>query len=176
MARRLFFSFHFERDVWRVQQVRQSWRFTDLELPTFYNATQWEDVKRGGDAAIKKFINDGISRATCTVLLVGAQTASRDWVKYEIQESYKADKGLVTVYIHDIKNQSQQTDTRGVNPLSNFQIEQGGQKVLLSSLFKAYDWVSGNGRDNIHKWVEEAITIRKSLNEPPKPPPKSWFF
>lgn len=161
MARRLFFSFHYDRDVWRVQNVRQSWRFSELELPTFYNAIQWEQVKRGGDAAIKQFINDGIARASCTVLLVGRETSTREWVDYEIKKSYEAGNGLVAVRIHNIKNQALSTDVKGVNPLSKFTIRNGAQR--LDQVFKEYDWVNNNGRDNIAKWVEEAIAIRKGL-------------
>lgn len=163
MARRLFFSFHYDRDVWRVQNVRQSWRFADLELPVFYNATQWEDVTNGGDEAIQEFIDNGLARASCTVLLVGRETHTREWVDYEIQKSYQTEKGLVAINIHNIKNQSQDTDFKGLNPLSKFTIKQNGQDVRLSQIFKEYDWVNNNGRDNIATWVEEAVSIRKGL-------------
>lgn len=163
MARRLFFSFHYDRDVWRVQNVRQSWRFTDLELPIFYNATQWEDVTKGGSKAIQKFIDDGIARASCTVLLVGYETHTREWVDYEIKKSFVEGNGIVTVNIHNIKNQAQNTDFKGKNPLSKFTVKQRGQDVPMNQIFREYDWVNNNGRDNISRWVEEAIAIRKGL-------------
>ena len=59
MIRRVFFSFHYERDIWRVSQIRNSWvTKPDREAAGFWDAAKWEEVKRGGDAAIKKWINE----------------------------------------------------------------------------------------------------------------------
>ena len=58
MARRVFFSFHFERDVWRAGQVRNSWvTKADRESAGFWDAADWEEVKKKGDEAIKKWID-----------------------------------------------------------------------------------------------------------------------
>ncbi len=38
MARRVFFSFHYERDVWRAGQVRNSWVTKDREEAGFWDA------------------------------------------------------------------------------------------------------------------------------------------
>ena len=47
MARRVFFSFHYERDVRRIQQVRQSWVMRPGgEAQPFYDAAEFEDAKR----------------------------------------------------------------------------------------------------------------------------------
>jgi hypothetical protein len=53
MARRVFFSFHYENDVFRTNIVRQSWRMKpDRESAGFLDAAAWEEVKRKGDAAL----------------------------------------------------------------------------------------------------------------------------
>jgi hypothetical protein len=49
MARRAFFSFHFDADNWRASQVRNI-RAIEGNPPTSDN--DWETVKKGGDAAI----------------------------------------------------------------------------------------------------------------------------
>lgn len=44
MARRVFFSFHYERDAWRAAQVRNSWvTKPDREAAGFWDAVAWED-------------------------------------------------------------------------------------------------------------------------------------
>ncbi len=53
MAKSVFYSFHYNRDAWRVQQIIQ---MGALEGQRILNAQQWEEVKRKGDAAIKKWI------------------------------------------------------------------------------------------------------------------------
>jgi MTH538 TIR-like domain (DUF1863) len=55
MARRVFFSFHYEVDVWRAGQVRNSWVTKDRESAGFWDASAWEEVKKKGDAAIEKW-------------------------------------------------------------------------------------------------------------------------
>jgi len=47
MARRFFFRFHYERDVWRASQVRNSWLTKpDRETTGFWDAPVLEDVKK----------------------------------------------------------------------------------------------------------------------------------
>jgi len=38
MARRVFFSFHYERDNWRAGQARNSWVTKDRESAGFWDA------------------------------------------------------------------------------------------------------------------------------------------
>lgn len=66
------------RDAWRVQQIIQ---MGALEGQPILNAQQWEAVKRKGDAAIKKWIADQMAYKSAVVVLIGAQTASRPWVR-----------------------------------------------------------------------------------------------
>ncbi len=49
MARRVFFSFHYERDVWRAGQVRNSWVTKDREDAGFWDSASWEEVKKKGN-------------------------------------------------------------------------------------------------------------------------------
>lgn len=47
MARKVFFSFHYERDVWRAAQVRNSWvTKPDRETAGFWDSASWEEVKK----------------------------------------------------------------------------------------------------------------------------------
>ena len=41
MARRVFFSFHYERDIWRANVVRNSWLTKDREAAGFFDASLW---------------------------------------------------------------------------------------------------------------------------------------
>src|SRR3989344_1879047 len=113
MARRVFFSFHFERDAWRSGQVRNCWLTKpDRESAGYWDAAKWEEVKTKGDQAIKNWINNSLSGTSVTVVLIGAETSERVWVKYEISESYKRGNGILGIYIHNIKNSSSLADTK----------------------------------------------------------------
>ena len=63
---------------------------------------------------------------------------------------------MLGVFIHNLKDINSRTDVRGVNPLSQWNIDRDGRKVLLSDIYPSYDWVSDDGRANIGNWIEAA--------------------
>jgi MTH538 TIR-like domain (DUF1863) len=155
MARRVFFSFHYERDIWRVNPVRNSQMIADKA--GFIDSANWEKLKKTGNDAIKKWINEQLDGTSVTVVLIGAETASRDWVDYEIKESYKRGNGLVGIYIHNNENQEGQKDDKGKNPLDRIGIKyDNGTWKPLSSWYKTYDWKDDDGFNNIESWIEQA--------------------
>jgi hypothetical protein len=156
MARRAFFSFHYERDVWRAGQVRNCWVTKDREEAGFWDAAAWEEVKERGNPAIEKWIDDQLKGTSVTAVLIGAQTSTREYVGYEIKQSYAKGNGMLGIYIHGIKASNGATDTKGNNPFDNWQVERDGRTVLFSSLYPTYDWVSDDGRNNIAGWIESA--------------------
>ena len=156
VARRTFFSFHFERDSWRAGQVRNSWLTKDREEAGFWDAAAWEEVKKKGTDAVERWIDTQLSGTSVTVVLIGAETASREYVGYEIKASVSKGNGLLGVFVHNMKDINGRTDVRGTNPLSQWNIERDGRNVLLSDVYPSYDWVSDNGRANIGDWIEAA--------------------
>lgn len=141
MAHRTFFSFHFERDVWRSSIVRNSSQLSASDR-TWIEASIWEDTKPKGAAAIKRLIDGALVGTSVTAVLIGAQTASRDWVQYEIDKSLERGNGLFGIYIHNIKDSNGNTDYKGANP--------------LPSGYPTYDWVNDNGYTNLGTWVDRA--------------------
>ena len=160
MARRVFFSFHYGEDIWRVNQIRHVGVPRDWEALPFLDAASWEAVKRKGEAAVTSWIARQLDGTGVTVVLIGSQTADRKYVKYEIQESHRRGNGLLGIYIHGLKNQSQQTSFRGRNPFDGFTVQTQGwlgpTTTRLSSIYPTYDWVLNNGYQNIGGWIEEA--------------------
>lgn len=152
MPRKVFFSFHYERDVRRIQQVRQSWviRESGATQP-FYDKAEFEDAKRrvGG---IEKWIEDQLSGCSVTAVLFGRETYERRWVKHEIKRSYERKMGILAIDIHNIRDPLTGTDLPGRNPLEHW--EANGKS--FTSLYRTYDWVRDDGYNNIGAWVERA--------------------
>lgn len=147
MARRVFFSFHYEQDVWRASQVRNSWvTKPDRGSAGFWDAAAWEEVKRKGDDAIKQWIREQMTGTSVTVVLIGSETASRPYVRYEIQNSWDTGNGLIGVYIHNLKDSNGKVSPKGEDPFV---------KVGWKG-FKTYDWVNDDGYNNLGAWVEDA--------------------
>lgn len=142
MARRAFFSFHYRKDGWRVSQVRNIGK---LEADGPLSDNDWEQLKKKGDGAIKKWIDDQMYGKSCCVVLVGEETASRRWVKYEIIESWNSKKGVVGIRIHNLADSSERTSAAGPNPFDNITL---GTK-RLSSIAKLHNPSGSNSREGL---------------------------
>ena len=117
MARKVFFNFYYERDVWRAMVVRNSWvTKPDREAAGFIDVAEFEKLKRQGDLAIKRWINSQLKGTSVTVVLIGAETFMRRWVRYEIVKSFDKRNGSLGIYIHKIKDEDGNRDLKGENP------------------------------------------------------------
>ena len=116
MARKVFFSFHYERDVWRTNVVRNSGIVEGTSAAGFHDASLWEEAKKKGDADVKKLIDKGLGGTSVTVVLIGAETSKRKFVDYEIEQSIARGNGLLGIYISGIKDQNGNTDSQGPAP------------------------------------------------------------
>jgi hypothetical protein len=161
MARKTFFSFHYERDAWRAANVRNSGVLSKDDEYGFIDAADWEKIEREGDAAIKRWIQDQLKNTTATVVLIGAETATREWVLYEIRESWKRGNAIIGVRIHGIKDDESKTDSFGANPLDAVKFEDG---KTFSTVCKTYDWVTDKGREHLGEWIEEAVGAREDID------------
>jgi len=153
VARHTFFSFHYERDVWRAGQVRNSWVTKDREAAGFWDKAKWEEVKKKGTDAIHKWIDDQLSGTSVTVVLIGAETSTRDYVDYEITQSHKKGKGLLGIYIHKMKDAGLKTDLKGKNPFDKWTFKNSDGQVIT---YPTYDWVDDDGRADMGTWIETA--------------------
>lgn len=156
MARCVFFSFQYERDLWRANVVRNAWVGQDREATGFWDATLWEDANRFGDDAIRRTIEQGLENTTVTAVLIGAETAGRPWMLYEIQKSRERGNGLFGVYLNEIRDQYGFTDVMGPNPFKRLFIQESARLKWMSDIYPSYSWVGDNGDKNFGAWVEEA--------------------
>ena len=162
MTRKVFYSFHYEKDYWRTGQVRNI-GVVEGNVPVHDN--KWEEVKGGGDSAIKKWISEQLQGRTCTIVLIGAETANRKWVKYEICESWKKGMGVVGIHIHNLRDSDGNVSSCGANPFASLNC--GNDVPNLRSIVKCYDPSGVTSTDcykiiaeNLARIVEEAIRIR----------------
>lgn len=160
MPRKIFFSFDFDRDAWRVSQVRNSNLLrTKYEKNKLLDKADWEKIRSKGDDAIKKWIDIQLEGTSVTIVLLGAQTSVKPWVNYEIRKSWNNGIGVIGIYIHDITNEHGLKDVKGKNPFDNFRMTNSITRKL-SNYVKTYDWVFDNGEENIGNWIEKAVEDR----------------
>ncbi len=164
MARKVFYSFHYKPDVMRVSQVRNI-GVLEGNRPAADN--DWETITGEGDAAIRRWIKDQMNGRSCTVVLVGQNTADRKWINHEIVKSWDAGMGVVGIHIHGLKNTDGYISKKGANPFSYIDLGSTGKK--LSSVVECYNPSGSNSKER-YAWiskhlsnaVEEAISIRKA--------------
>jgi hypothetical protein len=106
---------------------------------------EWQAIERQGKRAIQDWIDRQMKGTSVAVVLIGQETSGREWVQYEIKRGYEDGKGLLGIYIHNLKDRSGKTDIKGANPFSALYVEQNGVRTYLSSLYKTYDWVNDGG-------------------------------
>lgn len=157
MARNVFFSFHYDRDITRVTKVRNSWVVRgEKETQPFVDKAKWEEMKKKGKKTIEDWIETQMKGVSVVVVLVGKETSTREWVIHEIKRAYSLKKGLLAINIHQLKDLNSKTDTKGSNPFDSIYITENDKKKYFSSMYPTYDWVDDDGYNNISKWIEAA--------------------
>jgi len=162
--RQVFYSFHYKPDCWRTSQVRNI-GVVEGNKPASDN--DWETITSAGDYAIKRWINEQMKNRTCTIVLVGSNTANRKWINYEIVKSWDEGMGLVGIYIDGLKNSDGSISKKGNNPFDYINYDDTGKK--LSTIVRCYHPIGKNSKER-YNWiskyisdaVEEAIKIRKN--------------
>jgi hypothetical protein len=153
MARRVFFSFHFDNDIWRANQVRNCNVVAGTDVAGFFDHSEYTEAKKRGAEGIERMINQHLKNTSVTVVLIGRQTASRPWVKYEIKKSAEQDNGFLGIRIHHLKNQKGESDFwPGTRP-----------SVPTGVEFPVYDW--DGDLDRFRKAIEAAGKRSDALRE-----------
>jgi len=164
MTRKVFFSFHHQVDQARAAQVRA---IGLVEGNNSASDADWARLVAKGETLVQRWIDSQLAGRQCAIVLIGAQTAGRRGIKYEIDKSWNDKKGLLGIHIHNLADVSGAKSAKGKNPFDDFTLKSSGAK--MSSIVKAYDPLPTEGRAicnyisvNLVKWVEEAIRIRAS--------------
>ena len=162
MGRKVFYSLHYHLDAARSEPIRAA---TALQGNQVLPKDQWQRLSQSGGDEIQHWIDAQLRGCACTIVLIGRESRSRRWLKYEIQKSWDEGKGLLGIYIHNLEDEFGAQSIKGSDPFAIFTIRQDGKR--LSDVVKTYDPPGGNAQDvaayivkHLPQWVEEAICIR----------------
>jgi hypothetical protein len=165
---KIFYSFHYELDVIRTQQVRN---IGSVEENKPVSPTEWEEVKRRGDNSVKNWIDKNLANADCLIVLIGQQTWTRPWVRYEIEKAWSLKKAMQGIYIHNLKDFQGRVTNKGENPFSTIFFNTGygnPQKKISDCLLQPFDPSPFNAYQDIanklDKLISNAIHHRRILN------------
>jgi hypothetical protein len=117
-----FFSFYFDDDVFRAGQVRNMGQ-VDSDEPI--KDQDWEQIKKGKDAAVQKWIADQMKKCDVAIVLVGQNTASRPWVDYEIRYAWNNHMPIFGIRIHGLSDVRNGISNPGNNPFASVGLTTG---------------------------------------------------
>jgi Thoeris protein ThsB, TIR-like domain len=147
MARRVFFSFHYQNDIWKVNIIRNSHIVEGSAAAGFQDASIWEAAKTQGDDAVHRLINRGLENTSVTCVLIGTFTAQRKYVDYEIEQSIKRGNGLLGIHINNIGGIN-----KGISGIFD-SIPGTVPAGLIRHNAPVYTW----DREKFGEWVEDAF-------------------
>ncbi len=157
MARRVFFSFHYDNDINRSMTVRNSWVTQGKEAAGFIDKAAFEQVKRQGDSAVHNWIDKQLEGTSVTVVLIGAETLDRPYVQYEICKSLERGNALIGIHINRVKDmRTSMISVRG-NTHAIIGYYDNNRPAYFDDVCDGiYDYVSQNGYANMGAWIEAA--------------------
>lgn len=142
MARRTFFSFHYQPDVWRAMNVRNCLQLVkDETIDGFFDSSVFEASKRESESSLKTFLREGMNNTSVTCVLTGTNTWARRWVRYEIVRAILKGNGLLTVDIHGVKNKDGQIAVKGADPLALLGLYKTDKGIFFAE-WKGDKWVA----------------------------------
>jgi hypothetical protein len=156
----VFYSFHFDNDVFRVQQIRNIGAIEGNE-PVSKN--DWETAGKtpGG---IERWIDENMKYKSYVVVLIGSETFQRPWVRQEVAKGWDGGKGLLGIYIHNLRDPRNANShpyfgrcAQGQNPFAQVQLKNGATLAQYVPCFNpnpsdAY----GDIAQNLLKWIAQA--------------------
>jgi len=159
--RRVYFSFHFD-DLMRVNNVRQAWKIDHpnaQEMRSFYDSSLWESRQLGSAESVKSLIRDGVEHTSAVCVLVGSETWSRRWVRYEIARAVIDGRGLLAVHLNNLRHHIRRLpDLCGPNPLEYMAVGKVQSNPWMAPQYYLFQ-LDGQGR-----WVRyQDYTIPVSL-------------
>lgn len=155
MAQSVFFSFEYEPDNWRVQQVMN---MGAISGGSAFTPQDWEAVRYKTDAAIEKWIHQQMAYTKAVIVLVGATTADSRWVKHEIIKGWNDNRPLLGVRIHNLLDRNGYTSTWGDDPFAAIPMQGGG---TMADYVEVINPGGGDSKavyrtiqDNLEDWVK----------------------
>jgi MTH538 TIR-like domain (DUF1863) len=163
MPRSVFFSFHYDRDIMRVQQVKQHHVTKGTYSETgFFDGSLEEKARKEGDEAVKKLIDKGLAGSSVLCVLIGKETYTRRWVDYEILKAVEYGMGAFGIRIHQLTNPKQGADTAGSSP---FQFLGYGKRdeTLIPMIQYQSGWKDAPYLSPISRWAAPYLKKQISL-------------
>ena len=177
IPRYIYFSFHYQRDIRRAQQVKNNWvTKSNYKSAGYFDGSLEEKAKKETNLAVKRAINRGMVGSSVACVLIGAETATREWVAYEIFKSLEEGMGVFGINIHLLKDPTFGTDTMGTSPFDNlgYMIIPGSTKLQPVGYYG--EWRKFQLADPVEPSCSQHLIAGQSNNLANKFPIYDWVL
>lgn len=160
MARRTYFSFHYQPDVSRAWVVKNSQIVKDREDAGFLDSSAFEEAQRKDPASLKRFLQKEMEGSSVVCVLAGAETALRRWVRFEIMQGIWDGRGIFGIRIHTIADLNQKSSIAGPNPFDLLGVYVNDKKMYFAeraSISDEWTYTTDFGKEMLPKWAYGAI-------------------
>ena len=166
MARRVFFSFHYEEDISTSMVVRNSWVIKGKEAAGFVDKAEFEKVKKQGNSAVWNWIDKQLEGTSVTVVLIGKETLNRKFVQYEIIKSIERGNAIIGVYVHRLKGLKQNYSLDKCDKHTIIGKYSNGNPIYFDDICDGiYDYRLDDGYNNLGRWINRAALSKKNDNK-----------
>lgn len=161
MAKSVFYSFEYQPDNWRVQQVIN---MGAVSGGAAFTAQDWESVRRNTDSAIERWIHEQMLYTKAVIVLVGEHTYDSRWVRYEITKAWEDRRPLLGVRIHGLEDSRGLTSRPGPDPFAQIGLQGGGTIADYVTLIDPTGYNSKMThrtiREGLEDWVGRYAFVR----------------
>ncbi len=145
LIRRVYLSFRYSRDLYRVRKIRRIPRVRVWTAAGLENAQSWQGICRNGEAGVKNVIDGALAATSVTVVCIGQTTAYGRYIDYELERSLDQGNGLVGVHISHLPDEDGTIEDNGPVPL-----------LIKMAGYKIYDY---SGPHRLAVQIEEAARL-----------------
>jgi len=140
MAKRVYFAFHYQDVIdFRANVVRKHNFTGGVEVAGYYDHSIWETAKSTNPLALKRLINAELEGTSVTAILIGSDTYSRRWVRYEIMKSVQRSSRVIGIHINGIAGKDKMTKPLGPVPFEHLGLEISADGTRVSPM----EWLNG---------------------------------
>lgn len=154
LYRKIFPSYDWDEDGWRVNQIVNLPYILGKEKMGFVKNVPNEEVKRN-DRAVQQWIDEHLFGCSCLVIFFGEKTYLSKWVKYEMIEAGHRGMGRLLINLEGVKNMNGIPCSYGIDPYAANGLYTPNPDPSIY-IVRQYKWVADEGQKNISNWIEDA--------------------
>jgi hypothetical protein len=156
--RRVFFSFHYQRDIQRVMQIRHHWVTKETRKAAgYFDGSLEEKARTEGDAAVKRLINGSLFGCSVLCVIIGAETFTRRWVRYEIFKAISEGMGVFGVRTDGMKTMDGLIDPPAMSPFQTLAYTSAPMEMLQPIVFQNGQWFYSADNERVSRGRAKAL-------------------